>query len=151
MDINGWHGLKQDLLKLKQEMLNSKTKDAGPMDFSSDHQLIMLMPKVSSNCSNKTLLDSSQTMLVSNLLKRLNPLPINCQHTATSSNKMPSRNSNPSLKSRETEQPENKFLLSCKTYQLNWNQPLPHSKNKKSMQPLHLPNTFQIPMLKLLG
>jgi hypothetical protein len=37
MDINGWPGLKQDLLKLKTEMLNSKIKDVGPMDSLSDH------------------------------------------------------------------------------------------------------------------
>jgi len=97
------------------------------------------------------LLDSSQTMLELNSLKRLAQLLTNCLPTVTSSNKMPSKNSNPSLKSREKEQLVNKSLPSYKIYKLNWKLPLRHSKNKKSMLPLHLPNTFQTPMLKLLG
>jgi len=32
MVINGWPGLKEDLLKLRQEMLNFKIKDVGLMD-----------------------------------------------------------------------------------------------------------------------
>ena len=66
MDIHGWHGLKQDLLKLKEEMLNFKTKDVGQMDSLSDHWLIMLMPLQLFNSYNKMLLDGSQTMLVLN-------------------------------------------------------------------------------------
>jgi hypothetical protein len=49
MDINGWHGLKPDLLKLTQETLNSKTKDVGLMDSLSNHLLITLMPSELSN------------------------------------------------------------------------------------------------------
>jgi hypothetical protein len=37
MVIHGWHGLNQDLLKLRQEMLNFKTKDVGPMVSLLDH------------------------------------------------------------------------------------------------------------------
>jgi len=97
------------------------------------------------------LLVTSQTMLELNLLKKPNPLPINCQPTATSSNKMLYRNSNPSLKSREKEQLVNKSSPFWVIYKLNWK---PHSqlfKNKKSMLLSLLPNTFQILMLKLLG
>jgi hypothetical protein len=87
MDINGWHGPNQDLLKLTIEMLNSKTKDAGPMDSLSSPSLTMLMPLESSNYYHKTWLDSSQTTPVSNSLKKPNQSPINCQHTVISSNK----------------------------------------------------------------
>jgi hypothetical protein len=43
MVIHGWPGLKEDLLKLRQEMLNFKIKDVGLMDSLLDLWLIMLM------------------------------------------------------------------------------------------------------------
>jgi hypothetical protein len=107
-DINGWPGLNPDLLKLITETLNSKIRDAGPMDSSSNHSLTTPMLLESFNSCLKMWLDSSQIMLESNSLKKLNQLLTNCLPTVICSNKMHSRNSNPSLKLGEKEQLENK-------------------------------------------
>jgi hypothetical protein len=50
MLIHGYHGLNQDLLKLKEEMLNFKIKDVGLMVFLLDHLPIMLMLLLLSKC-----------------------------------------------------------------------------------------------------
>lgn len=151
MDIHGQLGLKQDQLKLKEEMLYFKIKDVGPMDYLLNLQLIMLMLQELFNSYNKMLLDSLQTMLVLNQLKRLKPQPTNCQHTVISSNKMLYRNSNHLLKLKEKVPLVNKSFQFWETYKLNQKQLLPHYKNKKFMLPSHLPNLFQILMLKLHG
>lgn len=151
MDMYGQIGLKRDLLKLKLEMLNFKTKDVGPMDCSSDHLQTMLMQSTLFNSYNKMLLDSLQIMLELNQSKKLNLLQINCQHTVICSNKMLSKNSNPSQKLNVKEQLENKFLLFSKTFKLNQKLHQLNSKPKKSMLPLPLPNSFLIQMLKQLG
>jgi hypothetical protein len=58
------------------------------------------------------LQDGSPTMLELNSLKKLKQLPTNYQHTVIFSNKMLYKNSNPSLKSEEKEQLENKSSIS---------------------------------------